>query len=91
MENQELCFKIEVIDELKRQEYRLDAYNKLAKASEQLGLEIKRPARMGNGRYMTVSRWKGNYREVKEGKLDFDATLENLKKAQHILDTAFLQ
>ncbi|WP_158500577.1 PD-(D/E)XK nuclease family protein [Spirosoma radiotolerans] len=91
LENDALCFKIEVKDETKRQESRGEAYQKLTEASSQLGVELSRPTRMGSGRYMTVLRWKGDYRSQKDNKLDFDATLENLKKAQQILDTAFPQ
>ncbi|MVM41410.1 hypothetical protein GO730_33140 [Spirosoma sp. HMF3257] len=90
LENNELCFKIEVKDETKRYEAREEAYRKLIETANELGItSIKRPGRMGNGRYMTVLRWDGDYLESANGKLDFNATLENLKKAQLILDTAF--
>lgn len=91
LENNELCFKIEVIDETRRQEARDEAHRKLVEAGKQLNMSVKRPDRMGNGRYMTVAKWPKDYRKPKDGKLDFEATLKNLRKAQQILDTAFPQ
>ena len=44
---------------------------------------------MGNGKFMTVARWEDEYRVMTDAKLDIAATLENLKKAQGILDVAF--
>jgi hypothetical protein len=87
LENNSLCFKIKVEDELKRSQAREEAYYKL----KEVNIEIDRPRRMGNGLYMTVAKWPKDYRESKDGKLDFNGTLINLKKAQQILDTAFPQ
>ncbi|GAB3775289.1 hypothetical protein GCM10028818_19230 [Spirosoma horti] len=85
LENNSLCFKIKVEDAQKRAQAREEAYDKL----RAVHTEVERPKRMGNGLYMTVARWKGDYRKSKDNKLDFEATLETLKKAQQILDTAF--
>ena len=90
LENHELCFKIAVEDNQNRSEAREEAYWHLIKTNEQFGLPVERPKRMGNGKFMTVLRWKGDYREPKDGrKLDMTATLENLKKAQILLDATF--
>jgi hypothetical protein len=92
LENSALCFKIEVKDKTKRAIAREEAFQKLKKIAAQLGISsVKRPERMGNGQYMTVLRWDDDYRAHQNGFLDFDNTLETLKKAQQILDTAFPQ
>ncbi len=46
-------------------------------------------AKLSTGFWMTVARWQGEYRVMTDGKLDMAATLENLKKAQQLLDKAF--
>ncbi|WP_020605500.1 hypothetical protein [Spirosoma spitsbergense] len=74
---------------MKRTQARVEAYDKLIEIGEKLYLSVKRSARMGNGKFMTVARWQGEYRVMTNGKLDLAATLENLKKAQQLLDTAF--
>ena len=86
LENQKLCFKIKVEDATKRAQAREETYYKLKGVYPNL----IRPKRMGNGLYMTVARWNSDYRGMREdGTLDFEATLQNLRKAQQILDTAF--
>lgn len=85
LENNSLCFKIKVDDATLRSQAREEVYQKL----KEVDADIERPKRMGNGLYMTVAKWPKDYREAKDGKLDFEATLGNLKKAQQILDTAF--
>ncbi|WP_020595111.1 PD-(D/E)XK nuclease family protein [Spirosoma panaciterrae] len=92
LENNSLCFKIEVNDETKRSMAREKAFQKLMAAAIQLNsIRVERPKRMGNGRYMTVMRWDGDYRQKRNGLLDFQETLENLKKAQEVLDKTFPQ
>ncbi|MBC8153491.1 MAG: PD-(D/E)XK nuclease family protein [Bacteroidetes bacterium] len=91
LEEKCLVFKIEVKDEAAdRRVVRDDAHQRIMNAASQLNFGVDRPERMGNGRFMTVARWTGEYRVFTDGKLDFEATLANLKKAQRILDTAFL-
>ena len=87
LEQGSLCFKIKVDDETKRSQVREEAYQKL----KGVNANLERPKRMGSGLYMTVARWKSDYRDSSDGLLNFEATLENLKKAQQILDTAFPQ
>ncbi|QJW89564.1 hypothetical protein HNV11_09310 [Spirosoma taeanense] len=89
LEGDTLCFKIEAKVEAQRNEAREKAYYQLTEAGRQLNAAVERPKRMGNGRYMTVLRWKDDYRVYEDGKLAVDATLNNLKKAQQILDLAF--
>lgn len=91
LEQDSLCFKIMVDGESDRRNARDEAHQKIQQAASQLGADTGRPERMGNGKFMTVARWQGDYREFSNGQLDMDATLENLKIAQQILDTAFPQ
>lgn len=90
LEEECLVFKIEVRNEADdRRVARNDAHHRLIKAATQSNISVDRPKRMGNGLFMTVARWSNDYRVFSDGKLDFDATLANLKKAQKILDAAF--
>jgi hypothetical protein len=89
LEQDKLCFKIMVEGESSRRNAREDAYESVQRTASQLSVNIERPERMGNGKFMTVARRKEDYRVMTNGKLDLAATLENLKKAQQLLDTAF--
>jgi len=91
LEQNSLCFKIMVDIESDRRSARDEAYQKIQQTGSRLNENVIRPERMGNGKFMTVSRWSGDYRVFNNGQLDFPATLENLKKAQQILDAAFPQ
>jgi hypothetical protein len=84
-----LTFKIKVDNESDRRNARDEAYQRIIQASPQFGLEVNRPAKMGNGRFMTVAYAKNDYRILYDGKIDLDATLEILKKAQDVIDAAF--
>ena len=90
LEQDKLCFKIMVEGESIRRNAREDAYESVQRTASQLSVNIERPERMGNGKFMTVARWKEDYREITDGKLDMAATLKNLKKAQMIIDKAFV-
>lgn len=89
LEQDKLCFKIMVKGESDRRGARNQAFEKIQESASQLGMILQRPERMGNGKFMTVLRWQGDYRESKDRKLDMTSTLENLKKAQMLLDAAF--
>jgi hypothetical protein len=84
-----LTFKIIVDNENERRNSREGAYNRIMQTAPKLGLDIVRPERMGNGKFMTVARMKDDYRITSDNKFNLDATLVNLKKAQEILDAAF--
>ncbi len=89
LEHESLCFKIMVEGESDRRSARDEALRLIQQAASQLNATVGRPERMGNGKFMTVARWQGDYRVFSEGMLDMDATLVNLKKAQNLLDAAF--
>jgi hypothetical protein len=81
LEQEMLCFKVMVEGEGDRRNARDEAHQKIQQAASQLNTTVGRPERMGNGKFMTVARWQGDYRVFSEGKLDMDATLMNLKQA----------
>jgi hypothetical protein len=89
LEQDSLCFKIMVEGESDRRNAREDAYQQVQATASQLGTNVTRPGRMGNGKFMTVARWPHDYRVFSNGTLDMDATLLNLKKAQAIIDLAW--
>ena len=84
-----LCFKIEVQDKSDRREQRSKWHRLILQAAEGNALDVKRPKRFGNGRYMTVAVLKGDYRRDRpDGKIDLDSTCETLRKAQQVLHRA---
>ena len=89
LEQEKLCFKIMVEDGSDRRNARDEAFGELRQIASQSNVEIQRPDRMGNGKFMTVARWKDDYRVFNNGVLNMPATLENLKKAQTVIDKAF--
>ncbi|WP_018618346.1 hypothetical protein [Spirosoma luteum] len=60
------------------------------KTSDQIGTPVK-ITKFPKGYWMTIARWQGEYRVMTDSKLDIAATLENLKKAQQLLNIAFPQ
>ena len=89
LEQDNLCFKVMVEGESNRRNVREDAFECVQQAASKLDVKVQRPVRMGNGKFMTVARWQGEYRVMTDGKLDMTATLENLKEAQAVVDKAF--
>ena len=83
-----LCFKISVKDKSSASSAWKDAAEKLVRASQQLNIPLNLTKR-SDGLSMTITRWSNNYLVEKNGLLDLDATLANLKKAQEVLDAAF--
>jgi hypothetical protein len=84
-----LTFKIIVDNENERRSAREEAYNRVTQTAQKLGLDVNRPERMGNGKFMTIARMKDDYRVSTSEVLDLDATLANLKRAQEVLNAAF--
>lgn len=69
-------------------EYRVktrDYYREiLFRVAKEHGVEIKRYGRVG--KYMGVAELIGDYREVKNGVIDMNATIENLHRMERVLD-----
>lgn len=87
LENEQLCFKIQVDEQEGRSKLR-DACSKTLISLG--GGRLVRPAHMGKGKYMTVAHLScGDYRcSDRDGKLDWIKTLEILKEAEALLNNA---
>jgi hypothetical protein len=94
LENERLCYKIQMKDEIADKRYystaREQVYMKLHEAASLTQLVVKRPVRMGNGKYMTVMKLRGDYRVFDEfRRFDMDKTIENLQAAERVITLAF--
>ncbi len=88
-EQEKLCFKIWVEDSDQRSERRQHWHEQIVHAGESLGLPIKKPARFGSGTSMTVAILEGDWRQSgSDGRLDLEKTVEELKKAERVLQAA---
>ena len=95
-DEQKLCFKVRVDNK----ENRSVARNKwhkwcMAAVAEVAGIEATKPKRFGAGRHMTVAQWGKEEKETgtwlafnSDGRLDEEATVANLKKAEAVLAKA---
>ncbi len=88
LEEAKLCFKIQVLD-VKQQAVQWEKWHKKLKdASDDLRFPFNRPARRKNGNWMTVGFNDDYLQEQPNGKLDIDATVAVLKKAEEVLEAA---
>lgn len=85
LEQDKFCFKIWVNNEDERKSLRLKWHKIINNKAKDIDLNLVKPTRFGNGRYMTVCVFNGEYREVKDGIIDMDKTIDLLKKAESLL------
>lgn len=78
LERNLLCFKIIVPDKDKRSEQREFWCRTIIKVASQLGFDVQKPSRFGNGKVMTVAVWgkDKDYRIFSAGKIDMGETLK---------------
>lgn len=91
LEESKACFKVEVGDEKKAQELKYGWNQKFIEAGDKVGtteIRVVYPNRMRVGSYMTVAVLEKDYRVWDNGKLNFDATIKNLKAMEKILNEA---
>jgi hypothetical protein len=89
LEEGQLCFKIYVPEQAARAQAWQAWHDALKAQAGLLGLPIKRPARRGSGKYMTVAVLDGEYRQTDElGVLDFERTMSRLRQCERVLDLA---
>lgn len=89
IEQEKLCFKVEVGDKERRSERRWYWHERVVEAGKASSLTITKPPRFGNGWYMTVAILDGDWRQAgTDGKLDLAATLAVLRQAEEVLDAA---
>ena len=88
LERNLLCFKIIVPNKDKRSEQREFWCRTIIKVASQLGFDVQKPSRFGNGTVMTVAVWGKDYRIFSAGKIDMGETLKVLNTAELILKSA---
>lgn len=88
LENEKLCFKIEVKEKSNRRQMRQKWYDAFRLASTQYDFDFKKPERFGYGKCMTVGILNRDFRIQNEGVLDFERTAEILKRAEQVFDDA---
>lgn len=89
LENDKLCFKIEVEDKFLQASAWEEWHRILKVESAKVGFPLLRPSRRKNGTWMTVALLQGDYRQRDEnGMLDMNKTIALLQQAEHLLDAA---
>jgi hypothetical protein len=91
LEYGDLCFKVDMMGSSSAASVR-GWWERLEQASigGRSEIAIERPKRLGAGRWVTVARLSGRkYMRLKEGLVDFGATVEVLKSAERLLDRAW--
>jgi hypothetical protein len=89
LENEKLCFKIEVKDKSRQAAEWEEWHRILAVESAKTTLPIVRPGRRKSGTWMTVALLQCDYRQVDQnGILDMGKTLEVLRSVEAFLDTS---
>jgi hypothetical protein len=89
LEEEKLCFKIEVTDEDRQKRLRQHWYKQVLRSAEDAELSVEKPARFGTGTHMTVAVYPGDVRAAKEdGRIDLGATLRRLRAAEAVLEEA---
>ncbi len=81
-----LCFKISVKDKKENSFFRNQLHSKLMENYHKYDLKLRKPKRFGNGKYMTVCVYDGNYRVNSNGIINIKKTVERLKQAEYLLD-----
>jgi hypothetical protein len=85
LEQNKFCFKIWVKNSDERTKLRSKWHKAIKTQGRNYGLDLAKPARFGNGEYMTVCVFNGEYRETNSGVVDIDKTVERLRKAENLL------
>lgn len=80
-----LCFKVCDAVKERQQELKWHWHKQILEAG---GGRVERPPVMRAGWTMTVGRWKGEWLAFKDGKIDLDGTVANLRAAEQILRNA---
>ncbi len=88
LEQEKLCFKVWVKNKEERRNLRNNWSASIREHSEKSDLNLIKPIRFGNGNYMTVCLFNGEYRSVNgNGILDIEKTVSTLKKCEELLNT----
>jgi hypothetical protein len=86
LEQEKFCFKV-MADEtiLMRSEFRKKWHDKIMQTCEGKNLNVCKPKRFGNGKFMTVAVLNGDYRCTKDNKFNIEKTIKQLKEMENIL------
>ena len=88
-EREKLCFKISVGGDGSWGERRWHWHERIVQAGESERMLLKKPARFGSGKTMTVAILNGDWRRSgSDGRLDLEKTVEVLNKAERVLQAA---
>ncbi|WP_422472652.1 PD-(D/E)XK nuclease family protein [Endozoicomonas sp. ALB032] len=92
LEQNKLCFKIEVYNKEERRQLRSQWHKQILSVSknDSFRLTVTRPSRFGNGQYMTVCICEDWRITNSSGLLDFNQTIERLREAMKILKNAIM-
>lgn len=87
LEENQLCFKIKVGKNSNKRELRSQWHHIIKNNSSEIkNLTVKKPARFGSGKYMTVCINKNDYRVSKaDNRIDIEKTIKLLKSAESLL------
>lgn len=85
-EQKKFCFKIAVRNKTKRRELRNRVHREIMEESQKQGIKVKKPARFGNGNYMTVAILDEECRQIKtDGTLDMQKTIAYIEKLKKLI------
>ena len=85
LKQDKFCFKIKVKNKDARKDLRKNWHKIIKKQAQNDGLDLVKPSRFGNGEYMTVCVFNGEYRETDNGMIDIEQTVARLRKAEKLL------
>ena len=92
MEQNKLCFKVGEVEKSIRGIVRNKWYNILINNADKFGLKVKKPARFGNGNYMTVAVLDEEYRKTaSDGKIELLETFEFIRKIENMLKSVVVE
>ncbi|PWW31392.1 PD-(D/E)XK nuclease superfamily protein [Cytobacillus oceanisediminis] len=80
LQQQRLCVKISPEEGENKREIRMQGMKDILAESEKRNLLLKKPARLGSGRVMTIAQRDDYLQTTSEGLIDIKRTIEELKK-----------
>jgi GNAT superfamily N-acetyltransferase len=90
LEEDKLCFKVWVSESHRRRELRTKWHERIKEKARKNGIPVKKPSRFGNGQYMTVCIYEGDYRKTNgDNVIDITSTVKLLKKAESLLESVY--
>lgn len=87
LEENKLCFKIEVEDKSKRTTLRDLWHKNIMAKGKMFEIDLIKPKRFGLGTWMTVCVYEGEYRKCNNGIINIEKTVEELKKAEKLVES----